>query len=650
MTRKLMICDCLGTQRLDPATIEAGANVTCSRVFTDLCTGQSGQAVEAMAQGNVTIACAQEAPRFAALAEDMGLPVPAFVDIRDRAGWSEDVGSGPKMAALVAEAALTVPQTRTVDVTSGGTCLVLGGSETASQAAADLSGILAVTLLVPPGTAFTPASGHDTVTGRLTRASGTLGAFTVALDALQQTIPGGRGDRMLTAPQDGATSACDVILDLRGEGPLFAADAKRDGYLRADPGSLPAVAKAVLAASQLTGTFEKPLHVRLEASLCAHSRAGQPACSRCLDVCPTGALMPDGDTVALDPLICAGCGGCSAVCPSGAISWDDPPVDHLFRRIRTLAEAYRKAGGAAPRLLVHDTAHGAAMIRLAARHGRGLPADVIPLEVGALAGFGHAEALAAGMSGFGEVTILLSPETERDAPERETALANALAGRALVVLLDTVDPDALSDALYADRDPYPVHAPALPMGTRRQAARLGTRTLNPQDAPIPLPQSAPYGAVLVDTDACTLCLSCVSLCPSGALGDNPDLPQLRFQEDACLQCGLCANICPEDAITLAPRMDTSDAAFTQKVLHEEEPYPCVECGKLFGVRSTVERIVEKLSGKHSMFATGEAARMIRMCDDCRVNAQYHTQNNPFAGRERPGPRTSDDYFGGRKDH
>ena len=37
----------------------------------------------------------------------------------------------------------------------------------------------------------------------------------------------------------------------------------------------------------------------------------------------------------------------------------------------------------------------AEMIRLAARFGRGLPADVIPLEVSALAGFGHAEMLAA---------------------------------------------------------------------------------------------------------------------------------------------------------------------------------------------------------------------------------------------------------------
>ncbi len=49
--------------------------------------------------------------------------------------------------------------------------------------------------------------------------------------------------------------------------------------------------------------------------------------------------------------------------------------------------------------------------RDAARHGRGLPSDVIPMEVVALSGFGHAEILAALACGFSQVDILLSPKT-----------------------------------------------------------------------------------------------------------------------------------------------------------------------------------------------------------------------------------------------
>ena len=157
-----------------------------------------------------------------------------------------------------------------------------------------------------------------------------------------------------------------------------------------------------------------------------------------------------------------------------------------------------------------------------------------------------------------------------------------------------------------------------------------------------------------DTDACTLCLACVSLCPSGALGDNADKPQLLFQEDACLQCGLCATICPENAITLEPRMDLDPEALSQQVLNEEEPFA------LHRMRHALRRAIDyradrrQLAGKHAMFATGDAARMIQMCDDCRVRAQYHSQNNPFAAGERPRPRTTDDYLdtgpSKRRDH
>jgi ferredoxin len=172
---------------------------------------------------------------------------------------------------------------------------------------------------------------------------------------------------------------------------------------------------------------------------------------------------------------------------------------------------------------------------------------------------------------------------------------------------------------------------------------FAARALTSERHAIPLPEGAPYGAVIVDTEACTLCLSCAGLCPSGALGDDPDKPMLTFTEDACLQCGLCATICPEDAITLQPRLDLSDAALSPRVMKEEEPYACIECGRPFGVKSTVERIVAKLQGKHAMFANSDNARLIRMCDDCRIKAQYHTDAAPFRMGDRPRVHTTDDY-------
>jgi len=651
LKKTLLICDCLGTQSIDAAALSAATGLECSRLHTGLCQSQIDLAAKAMATGDVMIACQQEASRFADLAEDIGAPAPDFVDLRDRAGWTADTAdTTAKMAALVAEAALTHPTPKVVDVVSDGICLIIGAPEAAFAAAEKLADFLAVTVLVPEAADLPVTRNFDCCIGQLRRATGTLGQFQVSIDAFQQVLPGGRGAPTLTEPRDGAQSQCDLILDLTGDTPLFPAPEKRDGYLRADPASLPAVSDAILAASQMVGTFEKPLHIRLEPSLCAHSRAEKPACSNCLNVCPTGAILPAGEHVSIDPLICAGCGACSAVCPSGAISYDAPPVDHVFRRIGTLATAYRKAGGQDGALLVHD-AHGAEMIRLAARFGNGLPAHVIPLEIDALAMFGHAEMLAALASGFAAVDILLAPKSDRDVLQAQADLAAAIGAGDAVTLLDISDPDALSDHLY-DRAVRTVQvtSPILPQGSRRQITRLAAKALMPEAQITPLPAQAPYGAVLVDTDACTLCLACVSLCPSGALVDNPDMPQLRFQEDACLQCGLCTNVCPEAAITLQPQMNLTDAALSQVVLNEEEPFACVECGSLFGVKSTVEKIMEKLSGNHAMFANPAAARMIQMCDNCRVQAQFHSTDNPFTGAERPRVRTTEDYLSKRKDH
>ena len=651
MPRKLVLCDCAGSQPIDAERIGQATGMACTRVHSLLCTRQASAAQELIAEGNVMIACGQEQARFEEIADEIGAESPAFVDLRDRAGWSaESAEVAPKMAALAAEAALEMPESKILEVVSEGVCLIVGASTDALPAARLLSDALNVTVLATDAPEPEPERGFDLVHGRLKRVRGALGGFEVTIDALAQIDPAGRGTLQMTPPQDGGQSMCDILIDLTGGTPLVQAPQKREGYLRADPRNPGEVTAVLLEAVQLVGTFEKPLYLRNDPLICAHSRAEQTGCTRCLDICPTGAITPSGDHVSIDPMVCAGCGACAAVCPSGAVSYEDPPLEALLRRMDTLARVYRQAGGTAPRLLVTDAGHGREMIALCARHGDGLPAAVIPFELSTIAGFGHAEMLAALAFGFAGVDVLLAPTTERDALVPQLALAEAISGPGRLRLLDIADPLELTAALAWDAV-EPVVEPVLAMGSRRQVARLAAQTLHPDaDAPLSLPEGAPYGAVLVDTNACTLCLSCVSLCPAGALLDNPDMPQLRFQEDACLQCGICRTICPEQAIELQPQLDLSDAALSQRVLNEEEPFACVECGALFGVKSTVEKVVEKLAGNHAMFSNPDAARMIQMCDNCRVQAQFHSEDNPFTGGERPRTRTTEDYYSERKDH
>ena len=138
---------------------------------------------------------------------------------------------------------------------------------------------------------------------------------------------------------------------------------------------------------------------------------------------------------------------------------------------------------------------------------------------------------------------------------------------------------------------------------------------------IPLPNGTPFGEVLIDSNKCTLCMGCVAVCPAGAVIDNKERPCLSFIEWNCVQCGLCENTCPEKAITLNPRLlADSNARMARRVLNEEEPFKCVECGKPFTTQSMVSRMEEKLSG-HRMFS-GDGIRRLRLCEDCRVKDMF----------------------------
>ncbi|HEX4184420.1 MAG TPA: 4Fe-4S binding protein [Stellaceae bacterium] len=608
----------------------------------------------------ITIGCTQEAPLFRDVAAESASDV-TFANIRENAGWSAEAGkAGPKMAALLAAAELAMPDVPFTHLESAGIALVYGRDELAVEASRLLKEHLDITVLITRPVDLTPPRTTDfpIVKGTIRAAKGHLGAFEIIVDDYASPRPSSRGALTFTTARDGAVSHCDILLDVSGGPPLFPAADLRDGYLRADPGDPAAVLKAVLRARDLVGTFDKPRYVTFTADLCAHSRSQIVGCRRCLDLCPTSAIVPAGDHVAIDDKICAGCGQCAAACPTGAASYAFPPADALMRKLRTLLMVYRDAGGVSPILLIYDEDHGGALIDALARHGDGLPANVLPFAVNEVTQIGLELIAAAFAYGAAAVRVILRAKPRHDPAGLYNTIALAepiLAGFGLLgerfATIETDDPFALGEALRGIEPGEPVTRPAsfLPVGGRRDVLRFALRELH-RVAPAPidviaLPAGAPFGAVEIDVEGCTLCLSCVSACPTGALSDDPERPLLRFAEDACVQCGLCKATCPEKVISLLPRLAFGDAIAFARVLKQEEPFPCIRCGKLFGVKSTIERVVAKLGGQHWMYQNSPSRLdVIKMCEDCRVAVVTEEGFDPYGAPARPKPRTTDDYL------
>jgi ferredoxin len=659
--RRVLVCNCEGTMPLDGRALAKACGASIGEPATQLCRAELAKFREALKGGEpLIVGCTQEITVFDEQREDMPGAAPvAYVNIRETAGWSEEAGQATaKIAALLAAATVPSPTLRTVTMSSRGVALICGRDETAIELGRQLSDRLDITIMLdrPNDVPGQPRMDLPIVQGRIVRARGHLGAFELVVDDYALPAPSSRQSLKFGAPRNGAASRCDIIIDVTGGTPLFPAHEKREGYFHPDPGDPAAVMRAAFAAADLVGEFEKPIYVDYHPELCAHSRSKKTGCTRCLDACPTSAIAPAGDTVAFDPFVCAGCGTCGAVCPTGAADYRLPPAASLAERVRALLLAYRDAGGRDPILLLHDERHGAPLIDALARYGEGLPARVLPLSVHSITQCGIdtlAEALA-----FGAADLrLLVPERPREdlAPlAQQSGLCEAVVsglgfegGR--VGLIQTDDPDTLGEVLRT----LPARGGARPAayrpaGTKRALAKLALQHLH-DVAPAPvdniaLPPGAPFGSLQIDAAGCTLCLSCVPACPTGALRDDPDRPHLSFVEDACVQCGLCRATCPEKVIKLEPRLSFTSEAREPRTIKLEEPATCVRCGKPFGAKSSIDKIIAQLQGKHWMYGKSDMIDRIRMCADCRVIVQSETAIDPYAGAPRPAARTTEDYL------
>jgi ferredoxin len=440
----------------------------------------------------------------------------------------------------------------------------------------------------------------------------------------------------------------DLVLDLREPTatPTFTQHALPQGYFRLPP-TLDDL-QVLLKLRELVGEFEKPRFFDYKQKLCAHSRNETVGCSACIDICSALAIGSDKShhQIKVNPNLCVGCGACTTVCPTGAITYAYPRASDQGLKFKTLLSTYIGAGGRDPVLLLHSQERGQALVERLGRaaqlnRAQGVPANVIPVALWHTLSVGLDVWLSAVAFGAAQVVVLT---TDEEAPQyleglqAQMALAQTIlngmgyAGTHFKLLSagTLAELDAALQALARTHPQVPKTVARFALAQEKRSTldlaldHLLEHAPQPPES-ITLPAAgSPFGAVEVNKDSCTLCLSCVSACPAGALQDNAELPQLRFIEKNCVQCGLCATTCPENAITLQPRLLLTPQRRQARVLNETLPFACVRCGKPFGTLKAIEAMLGRLAG-HSMFQ-GAALERLKMCGDCRVIDMYSDRN------------------------
>lgn len=512
----------------------------------------------------------------------------------------------------------------TVSYTTEGTVLIIGPEDLARLAADKLStmanrAILANEAITSQDEAhlervMAAATDVESYYNKLLGIKGFLGQFQVSVEHQD-----GAAELSLVAIRK---PHFDLILDL-SSAPCLNLEMLPPGYFYVGQDAAK-LEEALTQIPELIGQFDKPRYVKINADLCAHDRNGINGCNRCLNFCPADAISSVAKKIEIDPYLCHGAGSCTSACPTGAISYDLPTPQALHGYLSKIINRFIEQTQTAPVILFHDNAAGAAVIN------DDLPGDILPvaLEEITVASIDHwLSALALGAHQILILNTDATPPTLNQMLKGELALANSILDEmGQPQRISLIAPSMLSqlDATLTISLDWPVTVPApFVATTKRNSLFAAIDHLNSQAAAIDSCLSIsniPYGKISVNADKCTLCLSCVAICPTEALQDGGDKPALHFTEQNCVQCGLCEAACPEKVISLTPQINFDKAARQQQhTLKEEAPFECIRCGSAFATQSMVQRMLDMV-GAHSAFSAN--TQRLKMCGDCRVKDMF----------------------------
>lgn len=336
-------------------------------------------------------------------------------------------------------------------------------------------------------------------------------------------------------------------------------------------------------------------------------------CHKCVNVCPTFGVTKDDSLMELtfSQLNCMGCGGCIATCPSGALDFASFSIESMIESLR----AYKDT----TILLIPENF-------LDTLKDIALPSHISPLII-PREKFPSEVHFLSMVQESSHSMIFYSPIISRPSLEaiklvndiyeaicKKKAIFVAQELETLQTLWDK--PSALPHYSYT---PSPKEPRRKHFGERlRYLIKDGDFGVVESGAS---GEMIRYGKIHINESKCTLCNSCVGACNVDALTANSQEFALQYNPSLCTTCGYCIPSCPEDALSLElSGIELNPTWFETHTLAKDELFACIECGKPFATKKSIEKI-KAVMNSHFL---GDNAKLktLECCADCKVKIMF----------------------------
>ncbi|BHH82875.1 4Fe-4S binding protein [Desulforhopalus sp. 52FAK] len=358
-----------------------------------------------------------------------------------------------------------------------------------------------------------------------------------------------------------------------------------------------------------SGLYKYKNGVTYNLSACLQKNRRKEVCGKCVDVCPNSAITMDqnGCSIELSHIQCVACGSCVSICPTGALDYASitrdafTAIDKLYKDSIAL-------------VIGEDTLINDRMSCI-------LPEKILPLVVDSV-GFIDEDHLISLIQSSGYPVILwqdVLSEHQQDCVNLVNDIFVKIYNRQVVYHCSLVSEIVGVAELCEKLDLEEQSVPDSDLGKRVRISERLAALVGDDDFGLLTPKSTtPYGTIKINTNNCTLCLSCVDACIAHALIPHAEDNSLRFTASSCVQCGYCETICPENDCleVIYNQLDLSGGFFTSHIMAQDTLFKCIECGEGFAPVQSIEKIIALMTpsfGDDSL-----RIKSLSCCPDCKA--------------------------------